>query len=223
MSFLSKLLESIFPFLFSALKRSWDNLTQSQQTALTNAGVIGQFLKNNLTALGGDLVQAISNQTGLSEVIVQQTMLALANEFGLQTTDVNAAILHLQSKLTAAQSTSEWNGLLSTILNAGATILSGGAIDWVHVALGLGEWVYQQLIKGTPIAAVTPAIPFSPITPAAFDGQPPHPSEIPLPTPAANVVNEVASVATAFAQPQNFGAPSGPETGYITPDADQQS
>lgn len=147
MFFLVKFLESVFPFLFNALKRSWDNLSTQQQQALVNAGTIGQFLKNNLNALGGDLVSAISTATALPTADVEATLIKLAGEFGLTTTDVNAAVAHLQTKLQAAASTSEWNGLLTTILNAGATILSGGAIDWVHVALGLGEWVYQQFVK----------------------------------------------------------------------------
>src|ERR1700760_3972279 len=129
MSFLTKILESILPFLFSALKRSWDNLTSTQQTALVNSGIIGQYLKNNLTALGGDLVTAISQHTGLPESTVQATLLGIAADFGLTTSDVNEAVSFLQSKLTSAINTPLWNGLLSTLLNVGGTILSGGTID----------------------------------------------------------------------------------------------
>lgn len=167
MSFITKLLESIFPFLFSALKRAWDGLTTTQQQALVNAGTIGQFLKNNLTALGGDLVTAIANYTKLPTATVETTILALAAEFGLTTTDINQAVSYLQGKLQSSVNTPEWNGLLSAMLNVGATILSGGTLNWLHVALGLGEWVYQQFIQpltgialpsvvqGTPGATVT--------------------------------------------------------------------
>jgi hypothetical protein len=158
---LIKFLESIFPFLFSALKRSWDNLTPAQQQALVNSGTIGQYLKNNLTALGDDLASLISNDLNIPKDTVEATLIALAAKFGLDTTSVNDAVAFLQKKLQSVSSNEEWNGLLSTILNVGATILSGGAIDWVHVALGLGEWVYQQFIAPkqvvvlqTPVAAL---------------------------------------------------------------------
>jgi len=155
MSFITKILESILPFLFSALKRSWDNLTKVQQDALVNSGVIGQYLKNNLTALGGDLVTAIATHTGLPSDTVEGALIAIAKEFGLSTTSVNEAVAFLQSKLQAAESTPLWNGLLSTLLNVGGTILSGGTVDWVHVALGLGEYVYQKFVKPVNLLPVT--------------------------------------------------------------------
>lgn len=155
--FLVKFLESIFPFLFNALKRSWDNLTEQQQQALVNAGAIGQFLKNNLNALGGDLVSLISNDLNLDKSIVEATLIALAGKFGLNTASVDEAVAFLQKKLQSANSDAEWNGLLNIILNTGATILSGGALDWVHIALGLGEWVYQNFIAQKQIVVLQPS------------------------------------------------------------------
>lgn len=156
--FLIKFLESILPFLFNALKRAYDNMTTAQQQALVNAGMIGQLLKNNLSVLGSDLVTFIALKTGLPELDVSNTLLGLAKTFGLDTTDINAAVDFLQKKVSGAASDAEWNGLFTTILNAGATILSGGTIDWLHVALGLGEWVFQTFIKPTPTDALVVSI-----------------------------------------------------------------
>lgn len=148
---LISILESIFPFLFSALKRSWDNLTPEQQQAIIKSGTIGQYLKNNLTALGGDLVALISNDLNLPKDVVESTLLALAAKLGFTGTAINDAVAFLQNKLQSAKSNEEWNGLLNIILNAGATVLSGGALDWVHIALGLGEWAYQKFIAKTQV------------------------------------------------------------------------
>jgi hypothetical protein len=174
MGFIIKLLESIFPFLFSALRRSWDNLSQQQQQALIQSGTIGQYLKNNLTILGDDLVSLISNDLNLDRNIVEDTLIALAGKFGVTTTSVNDAVAFLQKKLQSASSNEEWNGLLSTLLNVGATILSGGAIDWVHVALGLGEWVYQQFIAPKQVTIL--------------QVQTPAPAPVATPTPIAEPV-----------------------------------
>lgn len=156
MSFITRILESILPFLFSALKRTWDNLTSDQQKALTNSGIIGQYLKNNLTALGSDLVKAIASHTNLPESEVQSALLDIAGKFGLTTTEVDKAVAFLQAKLQEAEGTPLWNGILSTLLNVGGTILSGGTIDWVHVALGLGEYVFQTYVKPVQLLGVGP-------------------------------------------------------------------
>src|SRR5580692_4903436 len=116
-----KFLEGIFPFLFNALKRSYDSLSPAQQQALVNSGTIGQFLKNNLTAVGTDLAALIAKQTGLTEQEVSDTLINLASTFGLNTTVVNDAVTFLQGKLQGAASSAEWNGILNIILNAGAT------------------------------------------------------------------------------------------------------
>lgn len=176
MFFLFKILESVFPFLFGALKKSWDNLTTAQQQALVNSGMIGQFLKNNLTMLGTDLVNVIAKNTTLTPDQVTSTLIALAGTFGFTGNDLNQAVTFLQSKLQNASSDKEWNGLLNIILNAGATILSGGALDWVHVALGLGEWVYQQFIQPkTPVTLNVAPVQGSAVSP----GKPPvDPNEL---------------------------------------------
>jgi hypothetical protein len=157
MSFITKILESILPFLFSALKRSWDNLTKVQQNALVNSGVIGQYLKNNLTALGSNLVTAIATHTALPASTVETTIISIAISFGYTGNEINQATAFLQLKLQAAESTPLWNGLLSIALSVGATKLSGGTIDWLHVALGLGEYVYQQFVKPVTLLPVTSA------------------------------------------------------------------
>lgn len=154
MSFLSKILESIFPFLFNALKRAWDNLTQSQKDAVVHSGLIGQFLKNNLDILGDAAVTELAKLTGLPAETVTSLLIALAAKLGLTTTDVNSAVSYIQGKLKAAASNEEWNGLLQIILQAGASILSGGAVDWVHLALGLAEWAYQKFIAPTPVPVI---------------------------------------------------------------------
>ena len=154
-----KFLEGIFPFLFSALRRAYDNLSTDQQQALVNSGMIGQLLKNNLTILGNDLVTLIAKQTGLTEQQISDTLIHLAGQLGLNTTSVNDAVAFLQNKLTSVASNSEWNGILTIILNVGATFLSGGSLDWVHIAIGIGEWVYQHFIQPIPVTQlVAPAI-----------------------------------------------------------------
>jgi hypothetical protein len=162
---IGKLLESIFPFLFSALKEAWNNLSTTQQQALINSGTIGQYLKNNLTILGTDLVNLIAKDTGLDPSVVTNTLIGLAGTFGLTTTDINAAVTFLQGKLQNASSDAEWNGILNIILNAGATLLSGGTLNYVHIALGLGEWVYQTFIAPKTAAIVAASATFIPTPP----------------------------------------------------------
>jgi|GEM_PF-2659561 len=154
MFFLTKILESILPFLFSALKRSWDNLNENQQQALVNSGVIGQYIKNNLTALSGDLVTAISTSTGLPSDVIEPTLITIAGELGLKTTSVDDAVKHIQSLLTVAKGSTLWNGILQTALSVGATALSGGTLNWVHIGLGLGEYVYQTFIAPKELPAI---------------------------------------------------------------------
>lgn len=159
MSFnLIKLLESIFPFLFNALKRAYDNLSETQQTALVNSGTLGQLLKANLKVLGDDLVAAAAKETGLTPQQVTDTYIHLAGIFGFNTNVLNDAVDFLQKKLSGAASTPEWNGILNIILNAGATFLSGGALDWTHIAIGIGEWVYQNFIKGKDLPSIEPTL-----------------------------------------------------------------
>lgn len=143
---LKTLLEKILPFLFNAMQKAWDQLTQVQQSAITNSGLIGQLLKNNLTILGNDLVDLAVKETGLPVDTVTATLLALAAKFGCTTTDLNTAVAYLQSKLSGAASDEEWNGLLTILLNAGGTLLSGGTLSWPSIAIGLGEWAYHNII-----------------------------------------------------------------------------
>lgn len=151
MSFISKILESIFPFLFNALKRAWDSLSPDQQNAITNSGIIGQYLKNNLNALSGDLISAITKATGLDGSIVESTLISIAEKLGSEATGADQtaanAVTFIQTKLSSASSDEEWNGLLQIILNAGATILTGGGLNWAHLALGIAEWAYRQFIE----------------------------------------------------------------------------
>lgn len=151
MSLITKLLESIFPFLFSALKRAWDSLTEEQQDAITNSGIVGQYLKNNLTALSADLITAITKATGLPASTIESMLISLAQKMGMTTTSAdNAAanaVTYIQNKLKTAASDEQWNGFLQTLLNAGATILTGGALNWAHLALGIGEWAYRQYVE----------------------------------------------------------------------------
>lgn len=144
---LKKILETIFPFLFNALQKAWDKLSSTQQSAITNSGLIGQLLKNNLTILGTDLVALIASKTGLKEQEITDTLLALAKTFGLTTDSLNEAVSFLQGKLSNAASNEEWNGLLQIMLNAGGTFLSGGTLNWVSIAMGIGEWAYSNIIK----------------------------------------------------------------------------
>lgn len=174
--FLVKILESILPFLFSALKRSWDNLTKDQQNAIINSGMIGQYLKNNLNALSGDLVAAIAKATGLPAATIESTLLALAVKFGYKSDDVDKAVTFLQDKLKNAASNEDWNGLLTIILNAGGTLLSGGSLDWVHLALGLGEFAYQKFVS--PRLVETISVPSTDVTKAA--------ASVSVAAPAAN-------------------------------------
>ncbi|MDB5288590.1 MAG: hypothetical protein JWR05_3539 [Mucilaginibacter sp.] len=144
---LKTFLEKILPFLFDALQRAWDQLSTVQQSAITNSGLIGQLLKNNLTILGTDLVTLIVSKTGLTEQEVTDALLALAKTFGLTTDSLNDAVSFLQGKLSSASSNEEWNGLLQIMLNAGGTFLSGGTLNWVSIAMGIGEWAYTNIIK----------------------------------------------------------------------------
>jgi len=144
---LKTFLEKLFPFLFAAMQRTWDQLTPIQQSAITNAGQIGQLLKNNLDMLGDDLKVLIAKQTGLPDELIGNMLLSLAAKFGLTTTSENDAIAFLQKKLNAAASDEEWNGLLTIILNAGGIILSGGSLNWAQIAIGIGEWAYHKFVK----------------------------------------------------------------------------
>lgn len=146
--------EQIFPFLFSALQRAWDQLTPIQQSAVTNSGIIGQLLKNNLTILGDDLVELIAEKTDLPKEDIQLTLTNLAAKLGFTGTELNDAVKFLQGKLSSAASDEDWNGLLKTVLIAGGTLLSGGTLDWPTLALGVGEWAYQNIIvKKVPSVA----------------------------------------------------------------------
>ncbi len=144
---LKKILQKIFPFLFSALQRAWGKLPKDQQDAIVNSGQIGQIIKTNLQTSGANILTFIVLETGLSTETVNELVIALAEKLGHFTKDAIAATEFLKTKLKTASSDEEWNGLLTIILNAGATLLSGGVLQWAQIALGLGEWAYQKFIK----------------------------------------------------------------------------
>jgi hypothetical protein len=144
---LKTFLQKIFPFLFKAMQRSWNKLPKDQQDAIVKSGKIGQLIKTNLDIAGSKLITLIALETGLSEVTVGEILINLSKKFGNDTAYADSAAVYLQRKLMQASSDEEWNGLLTIILNAGATLLTGGALQWAQIAIGLGEWAYQKFIK----------------------------------------------------------------------------
>lgn len=144
---LKTFLQKLFPFLFKAMQRAWDALPGYQQDAVLNSGTIGQILKTNLDTATEELIALIIKKTGLPAYYVDDVLIGLARVFGYQTNSVNDATAYLQKKLSGAASNEEWNGLLTIILNAGATLLTGGTLKWAQIAIGLGEWAYQKFIK----------------------------------------------------------------------------
>lgn len=138
---LISILQSIFPFLFNAAKKQWNNLPKDQQEALLHGTGITQIIKDNLDKTETEVKGLIVVYTGRASTDVNNILDNVFKEFNVFT------LAELQTLLKGAQNTLKWNGTLTTIASAISIFISGGKLTWEGLLIGLLQFAYKQFIK----------------------------------------------------------------------------
>lgn len=139
--------EKVFPFLFNAVERAYDGLTQAQKNALLLGGQFGQLLKTCLTEGYSALVDKAASELNLTQAQVDDLLTALAKKLNINISAPSELIDKLQAQVNAGMEDSSWDALWTTVSGQLAIIIGGGAINWPTLALGLLEFVYQKFIQ----------------------------------------------------------------------------
>lgn len=139
-------LEKLFPFLFNAIEREWDNLPQVDKDALLKAGQFGQIVKLELSNGYDAIVKAAADELGMNIDQVNQLIVELEKKLNIDAHSPQDFIDKLQAYVNKGLEDSAWDNLFHSITSQLAIILSGGKFDWSTLALGLVQFVYEKFI-----------------------------------------------------------------------------
>lgn len=154
-TFFGKIIAAIgvfFTHLLNGAKAAFSELSPDQQQALINAVNISQIIKEGYTKGEDYVVAEITTATGMPKDVVEQTILAIAKDAGVNTTSVQGYLDSLANRVQADITDNGWNSLFSDIAAFGATWLSTGSLNWVSLSMGLLEFVYQHFIASKKAA-----------------------------------------------------------------------
>lgn len=137
----------VLPFLFPAVKREFENLPKEQQNGLIQAGQFAQIIKDHLHDGYDAIIHAAATQLGITDQEANHILTELAKKLGVDTGTPEKLIDKLQSIVNKGLENSVWDNLWHSISGQLAIILSGGELDWGHVALGLIQFVYTEFVS----------------------------------------------------------------------------
>lgn len=149
LTFLSKLLKTILPFLRSAAEKAFKSLPKDQQDKLIQVSKLVQIIKlaheAKQTITTDQLQKIILDQTGLTPDEAEAALLQYWKDKGKDAKNFGDAvtlILQDAEQRTETGLKSLWSGLMQLVSTTVAEI------DWQALLYGVGEFVYEQYVKG---------------------------------------------------------------------------
>jgi len=154
---LKSILESLFPFLFSAAAKTFDKLEDAAKEAGINGSLLSQIIKDNLDAAEEDIRKQFIKLTGLDEITVASVFEQIGEKYGISDGTI---ISYLQSLFKSAVSDEKFNSIANEVGVIAGIVLSGGKLTWLSLLAGLAEYIYRKFVKGKDvvIAMATPPV-----------------------------------------------------------------
>lgn len=149
-TFFGKIIAAIGGFiahLFTGAKNAFDELTPAQQQAIVQGVNISQILKDGYTKGVDFVLGEIETQLTIPQDVATQLLQTALKDIGINETDLQTGFNKLADKVQAGVTQTGWNSLWQTIASSAAQWLSTGSLNWVSLAMGLVEWVYQNMVK----------------------------------------------------------------------------
>jgi len=134
--------------LLGDLESDFNDLPKDEQDALIKGGQFGEIVKQNFRNGYHAVLADASHVLGLSEAQADELLVALGKKLGINSQYGFATIDYLQSEFNKGLEDSSWDALWTTVSGQLQIILGGGKVNWVTVAIGLTEFVYQKFVKG---------------------------------------------------------------------------
>ena len=147
MSFKS-ILQAIFPFLFSALRREFDSRPEEDRMALINGSLFGQVLKDYSKQGYDAVVKAAFNVLGWPKETVDEVLMMLAQKKGVVIPSPERFIEWIHGQELFLLDNSAYDDFFSSLAGQVAIILSKEKLDWTVIAVGLLEFAYRHSVKG---------------------------------------------------------------------------
>jgi hypothetical protein len=133
--------------LFNSTGKAFKELPPDQQQGAIFGSQISQIIKNGYAKGEAWVISEISNVTGLPSDVVEQTVLSIAKDAGVNTASVQVYLDHLADKLQSGITDNGHDALFETIAKFAASYLTQGKLNWVTLGLGIIEYVYNAYIK----------------------------------------------------------------------------
>lgn len=147
---IGRLLASVGGFivaLFHSAGSAFNNLPPDQQKAAIDGSSISQILKTGYKNGATWILAEITKVTGLPSDVVEQTILSIAKDNGVNTTSVQDYLDHIADKTQGVITDNKWNAIWQDIAKFAANYLSQGKLDWVSLSLGIIEYAFQTFVK----------------------------------------------------------------------------
>lgn len=126
--------------LFESTANEFNKLPKEQQDAILNGVQVSQIIKDNIDRGETYVIDVIASRLNLSQDVAKGLFDRLSNDLGFQN------ILEVISNRIGQGITDiAHNALFQLIAQSAATFLSGGAVNWLTLALGVVEYAYQFL------------------------------------------------------------------------------
>lgn len=149
MSLLS-ILEKLFPFLFSAAKKTFDQLEDAAKDAGINGSLFAQIIKENSGAAVEDVRNLIKAKLKITDAQLSELETDIAAQYNIPTPETTIKVL--QMKINNATSGILHNSIVNEIFAIAALALSKGKLTWLTLLMGVGEYIYRKFVKGQDVA-----------------------------------------------------------------------
>lgn len=146
------ILEKLFPFLFSAAKKTFDQLEDAAQDAGINGSLFAQIIKENTEAAYDDVRALLVEKLSISDAELTDLEEQLVVKYKIP--DEQNVIAFLQDKFANATDDILHNSLANEVASLVAIILSKGKLTWLTLLAGVGEYIYSKYVKGQDVSIV---------------------------------------------------------------------
>lgn len=143
LSFLGKLIKEVGQFLAKLLTDTGDafnDLPKEQQDAILNGVQVAQIIKDNIDRGETYVIDVIASRLNLSQDVAKGLFDRLSKDLG-----VDSVLNGVADKIGQGITDLAHSALFQLIAQSAATFLSGGAVNWLTLALGVVEYAYQWL------------------------------------------------------------------------------
>lgn len=137
----------IFPFLFNAMERFYEQLPQESKNALLESGQFSEILKQMYTEGYDAFVTETSTKLGLTKETIDSLLLGLAKKLNIDIDAPNQLFDKLQALVNKGLEDSAWDNLWHSVASQLTIIISGGRFNWASLAMGIVQFVYEKFIQ----------------------------------------------------------------------------